>query len=355
MSTQQTAQQTAQQAIDLARDAICGSELTAAQSRALFTGIAQGELPGTVLAGLLTALAARGETPELVSGAAAAFVAQAVAFPEGESGFDSCGTGGDRAGTINISTAAALVAATAGVPMLKHGNRSVSSRSGSADVLDSLGIATNLGPEAARQLCDETGFAFLFAPRYHPAIARVMPVRRELAVPTVFNLLGPLLNPAPLRAQLIGVADPRRGELIANALRQIGRERALVVHGEGLDEIALHGETDVWELREGKVEHYRLTPEELGLSRYPLEQLRGGDADANARDLRALLAGNGQPAHAAAVCANAGAVFYLAGLSDSIADGVAKAREIVASGKGAAHLEKIASRSAQLLAQEAAA
>ena len=258
---------------------VAGGSLLRAEVESLFGRLMDGELSDPIKAALLIALAMKHESPEEIAGAASAMRARAIAIPHHRSGIvDTCGTGGDGQGTFNISTAAALVAAAAGVPVAKHGNRSVSSRSGSADVLAALGVRIDVEPETAGRALDQLGIAFLFAPRLHPAMREVMPVRRELGVRTIFNLLGPLTNPAGARRQLMGVYAPELVPLVAQVQAELGSEHALIVHGDGLDEITTTGTTFVGEVRRGVVTSYQLEPEALGLPRARLGDLLGGDA-----------------------------------------------------------------------------
>ncbi|PRQ11077.1 anthranilate phosphoribosyltransferase [Corynebacterium sp. 13CS0277] len=302
----------------------------------LFRAVAAGEFTPVEIAALLIALKTRGETPEDIAAAATAFTAAATPFPRTGAGIIDCvGTGGDGAGTINISTGSALIAAAGGLEVVKHGNRSVSSKSGAADVLEALGVPLDLSPEQAAATLESQGFTFLFAPAYHPAFKHVMPVRQALGVPTIFNLLGPLLNPARPALQLMGTARAELGPHLIEVMRQIGRERALVVHGSGLDEIAVHGPTEVWELRDGEITHYTVTPEDLGLGTHTLSSLVGGDGRDNAQFMMDVFAGRGSEAHKDAMLASCGALFYLAGHADTLAGGVARAREVIDSGQAA--------------------
>ncbi|WP_222949823.1 anthranilate phosphoribosyltransferase [Sphingomonas sediminicola] len=232
-----------------------------------------------------------------------------------------------------MSTATALVAAAAGLPIAKHGNRSVSSRCGSADVLEALGAKIDLGPEKARSLLDETGFCFLFAPAYHPGMKHAALVRRQLSVRTVMNLLGPCINPARPPVQLLGVADPKMLRRIAQTLDAVGVSEALVVHGSGLDEIALHGETRAIRLSRGELTEIEITPEEAGLERAPLNVVTGGDVEENAARLRILLDGEGSPAQSDIVILNAAALLYTAGKAASLKDAAGAARDALLSGK----------------------
>ena len=248
------------------------------------------------------------------------------------------GTGGDGAGTINISTGAGIVAASMGVSVAKHGNRAVSSRTGAADVVAALGLPLSVPPEQAVEILARDHFTFLFAQAYHPAMRHVAPIRRALATPTIFNVLGPLLNPARLTYQLMGVADPDIIDMIAETMVKLGRKRALIVHGAGTDEIAVHGTTRVREATPRGVKAYEVAPEELGVRRWELSDVLGGDPDENARLLREVFAGRGRPAHRDAIAVNAGALLYLAGPADNLADGTRMALDQLASGRVSEHL-----------------
>ena len=314
---------------------------TLEQAVEAFTPLTVGDYDDVHIAALLATVRTRGETFADVAGAARAFLAAGRPFPvTGEGIMDSAGTGGDGANTINISTAASLTAAAGGVKMIKCGNRSVSSKSGSADVLESLNIPLDLDPERAVRQFEASNFTFLFAPAYNPAIAHVQPVRKSLGVSTLFNTMGPLLSPARPEFQIMGIAQPSMGQIIVETMKDLGRSRALVVHGAGTDEIAVHGETQVWELRDGEIEHYQITPGDLGLATHSLEDLRGGDGAENARHMRATFAGAGPDAHRDAVAATAGAMFYLYGTADTMREGVDRALGMLADGSVAAWLKK---------------
>jgi anthranilate phosphoribosyltransferase len=323
---------------------IAGRDLERAEMEALFSRIMDGAVSPVVQAALLAALATKGETAAEITGAAAAMRARAIRIPHHrERVVDTCGTGGDGSGTFNISTAAALVAAAAGVPMAKHGNRSVSSRCGSADVLEALGVAVQVTPESAARALDEIGVAFLFAPSLHPAMKQVMPVRRELGVRTVFNLLGPLVNPAGARCQLLGVPQPRWVDVHAAVLAELGCDHALVVHGDGLDEITTTGKTAIAEVRGTRVSRYHVTPEDFGLTRVRREALLGGDIAENAGTMLRVLRGEPGPLHDVTAL-NAGGAIYVGGLAASLAEGVARARVVLAEGGGLAKLEALRAR-----------
>ncbi|EKE70946.1 anthranilate phosphoribosyltransferase [Gallaecimonas xiamenensis] len=316
-----------------------GQTLSADQAQAFFAEMAAGRLEPVELAAALTAMKIRGETSEELQGLAQALLAAANPFPRPHGDIvDCCGTGGDGANTLNISTTAAFVAAAAGVKVAKHGNRAVSSQSGSTDVLGALGIPVQVPPPLALRALEQANLCFLAAPQYHPGIAHAMPVRKALKTRTLFNLVGPLVNPARPNFQLMGVYDPALLEMVAQALLALGVERGLVVHGSGLDELALHGPTQVVEIRDGALIHYQLTPEDLDLTPATLDQLAGGDAAFNARALEKLLA-RGEPGpYFDAVAANAGALLYLADLTHTLKEGVAKAGDIIRSGQAQATL-----------------
>lgn len=316
-------------------DRFCeGGNLTRDESETLFDEIIRGVLSDIEITALLVALKIKGEEPEEIAGAASILRREALDFHEPDYLFaDSAGTGGDGALTFNISTAAAFVAAAAGLPVAKHGNRSVSSRSGSADVLEALGANVTLSPKAARECLDENGFTFLFAPHYHQGVKHVMKVRTELKTRTVFNILGPVINPAHPPIQLVGVYDPSLCRPVAETLKLLGCRSAMVVNGGGLDEIALHDETFACCLTEGEVRERTLTPEHFGFEEYPLESLEGGSAFDNARIIRNIFAGHGGEAQTAVVLANAGVLLSLAGLSGTLKDGVGRAREALENGR----------------------
>lgn len=326
-------------ALKLLQEYLNTAEPTLEQAEKVFTSLTVGEYDDIHIAALLIHIRTRGETLADVAGAAHAFLKAGRPFPiTGEGLMDTAGTGGDGANTINITTAASLVAASDGVKMIKHGNRSVSSKSGSADVLEALNIPLDLNPERAVRQFKESNFTFLFAPAYNPAVAHVQPVRKALGISTIFNTLGPLLSPGRPEFQIMGIANPAQGRLIAEVFKELGRTRALVVHGAGTDEIAVHGNTHVWELKDGEISEYDVTPESLGIERHKLADLVGGDGAENAQHLRNVFAGEGKPAHRDAIVAAAGAMFYLYGKTATIAEGVAHAKEIICSGQVAGWL-----------------
>ncbi len=332
---------------------LSGQGLTQEQTEKLFGRLMDGELDDSVKAALLVALAAKGESAEEIAGAAIAMRGRVVPVHCQRKGLvDTCGTGGDRRGTFNISTAAALVAAAAGAPIAKHGNRSVSSQSGSADVLGALGVRIEMSPTRAGRALDEIGLAFLFAPSFHPAMREVMPVRRSLGIRTIFNLLGPLTNPAGARRQVLGVYSPELVTLMARVLARLGCEHALVIHGEdGLDELTTTAATRVAEVRGPNIETYRLTPESLGLSRVEMSALAGGDPDFNAERMQAVL--QGEPGPLAEITAlNAAAALYVGGQVGDLGEGLERARGVLARGEGMAKLEELRVFSAQSGGQE---
>ena len=313
---------------------LSGEDLPIEDAEHLFERLVLGRLEPAEIAGMLIAFRMKGETAEEMIGAAHALSAAAQPFQRPDYLFaDCCGTGGDGSGLINVSTATAFVAAACGLPVAKHGNRSVSSRCGSADVLEALGARIDVSPDRARAMLDEIGFCFLFAPAYHPGMKHAALVRRQLSVRTVMNLLGPCINPARPPVQLLGVADPRMLRKIAEVLGAMGVRQALVVHGSGLDEVALHGKTRAIRLSDGEMTELVMSPEDAGLKRAPLDVVVGGDAEENAARLRALLAGQGSQAEADLVALNAGALLMVAGLSEDLRMGVALARDALRSGK----------------------
>lgn len=317
------------------------NNLNSAETEQLFNAIVQGELDTTLITAMLTALKIKGETPEEIAGAAKALSDNALPFPTvNYDCSDNCGTGGDGTHTINISTTSAIVAASLGIKMAKHGNRSVSSKSGSADVLGQLGINLNMTPEQAKKSLDETNLTFLMAPVYHSGIRHAMPVRQALKVRTLFNILGPLINPAGASIQIIGVYDEKLIEPIAKALQLLGKKAAWVVHGSGMDEMALHGSTKVVELKDGQLTHFTLTPTDFGLSEYPLEAIKGGSPEENAANIKQVLSGNGEDAHNAAIAINTAPLIMLNGLASDIKTATTLVLEQLKSGKALATLDQ---------------
>jgi anthranilate phosphoribosyltransferase len=324
-----------------------GASLTADEAAAAFGAVMRGEASDLQISALLMGLRAKGESAEEIAGAAAALRGAMLQLRADapETLVDTCGTGGGAVGTINVSTAAAFVVAGLGVRVAKHGNRSYTSRSGSADVLEALGVDISLPPERAAEVLVETGLVFLFAPNYHPAMRHVAPARRALGVPTIMNLLGPLANPAGVRRQVIGMTDRVRGPLLAKALHRLGTAHALVVHGMvGMDEISPSGPSVVWEVLEGRVVEWSVDPDAHGLGAEALNGLAGGDPAENARKIERLLRGGGNGrggAARAAVVLNAAAALYVAGLGVSFAAAVRRAEEALAAGAGWTMLERL--------------
>jgi anthranilate phosphoribosyltransferase len=313
--------------------------LTTDEAAWAMAAIMRGEATPAQIAGLLMALRSKGERPEELVGLARAMREAAVPLPQhfGDV-FDTCGTGGDNAGTVNVSSMAAVVVAACGVRVAKHGNRSVSSRSGSADVFEALGVNIAAPPAVVARCLAQVGLAFLFAPTFHPSMRHAAPVRRELGVRTAFNLLGPLTNPAGTTRQLVGVPRPELTELVARALGLLGSAHVWVVHAaDGLDELSTTGYTKVSECRAGLLRTFFVHPATFGLPKASLEDLRGGDAAHNAGVAREVLAGASGPVRDI-VLLNAGAGLFIAGRASTVAEGVAQAAEAIDSGRAAGTL-----------------
>ncbi len=326
---------------------VAGENLTRGDADAAMTLILAGRVSDVQIAGFLTALRAKGETVNELVGFATAMRRHATSIFADSTRrrpamlVDTCGTGGDARGSFNISTTAAFVVAGAGVHVAKHGNRSISSQCGSADVLEALGVNINLPPERVGAAIEQVGIGFLFAPALHTAMKHAMKARSELRTRTVFNLLGPLTNPAGASAQVLGVYEASATELLARALAELGSTRAFVVHGaDGLDEISLSGETQVAELRDGQVTNYTIVPEDFGLRRAPLESIAGGDAKTNAKILRSVLKGELGP-HREIVQANAAAALVAAACATDFLDGVRIAAQSIDSGAAQTKLESL--------------
>ncbi len=315
------------------KKAAAGEALSAGEAERALEEIMEGAANPAVTAALLTALRVRGESVGEIVGFARTMrrFAQKVEAPGDV--VDTCGTGGDAKGTINISTAAAFVARGAGVVVAKHGNRAATSRAGSADVLEALGAEIELGPEKVGRCIEEVGIGFMFARTHHPAMRHVVPVRAELPFRTVFNLLGPLTNPAGAKRQLVGVFGREFVRPVAEALKELGALRALVVHGaDGLDEITVTGPTIAAEVSDGAVTEREITPEDFGLSRHAPDGLLGGDAHLNARILKDVLSGEEKDAARDVILLNAGAAIYVSGKAKTVEVGVSLAEESIASG-----------------------
>ena len=340
--------------VPLLAKAVGGDDLSAAEAKAAFGHIVSGRASPIRTGAFLAALQTKGLAPSEVAGGVEALRAAMIPVPAPDPAtlVDTCGTGGGRVSTFNISTAAALVAAAGGIRVAKHGNRSFTSKCGSADVLEALGVAVDLSPEGMAEVLAEAGIMFMFAPLLHPAMRHVGPVRQALGITTIMNLLGPLANPAGARRQVVGVADPAFLCLIVRGLAELGHERALVVHGApGMDEVSPCGATRVAELGGGRVASYEVTPEELGVEAVDPGELAGGEPDENAAVVRAVVEGQARGASRSAVLVNAAAAFYVAGRADSLADGVTIAARVIDSGGAAAVLAKLV-RSSQAVARE---
>jgi anthranilate phosphoribosyltransferase len=318
-------------------------DLTADEAEAAMSEVMEGRAGAASTAALLSALVMKGERPAELVGFARTMRAHSLKLsrPAGEV-FDTCGTGGDRSGTFNISSAAALVVAACGVKVAKHGNRSVSSRCGSADVFEQLGVNVAAAPAVVERTLHDANIAFFFAPTFHPSMKHAAPVRRELGIRTAFNLLGPLTNPAGARRQIIGVPRPELGDLIARALIMLGTDRTWVVHGlDGIDEISTTGYTKVLECRDGAITSFYIHPAEFGLPKAAAADLQGGDAVQNAGMVQEVLAGKkGAPREI--VLFNAGAALMLAGRAKNVREGIAVAAEAIDSGAAAATLDNLA-------------
>ena len=322
-----------------------GASLTADESRSAFDAVMSGEATVAQIASLLVGLRVKGETADEVAGAAAALRGAMVhlSADRPEDLVDTCGTGGGAIGTFNISTAAALLAAGAGVRVAKHGNRSFTSQCGSADVLEALGVSIEVPVPVMERALRQAGIVFMFAPLMHPAMRHVGPVRRELGIPTVMNIVGPLANPAGAGRQVVGVADARRVPLIAGALQTLGTTHALVVHGEpGMDEVSPLGPTQVIEIRDGRISEWTIDPASFGMGVGRAEELAGGTPAANAAAVHAVLTGDAPPTARAAVLLNAAAaVFVSTSGTRSFGDAVDLVRAALDAGDGAAALERL--------------
>ncbi len=318
-----------------------GADLTQAEAREAATAVFEDATEAQIGA-LLAALRAKGETETEIAGFAEGMRDAARTIdPDRTPVVDTCGTGGDDHDTINVSTTSAIVVAGAGVPVAKHGNYSVSSASGSSDVLEAVGVELDTEPAAVERSIEDRGIGYMHAPAFHPAMKAVIGPRRELEMRTIFNVLGPLTNPAGADAQVVGVYDQELVPLLANALAQLDVDRAMVVHGSGLDEIGIHGETTVAEVESDSIEEYTLTPADLGLDRRDISAVAGGEPADNAADLRAIVDGRADGAKRDIVLANAGAAIYVAGAAASPADGVERAAQAIDDGDAAATLEAL--------------
>jgi anthranilate phosphoribosyltransferase len=321
--------------------AATGATLTREQAAAAFDSMMSGDATPSQMGGLLMALRVRGETVEEITGAVTTMRSKMLRVSAPADAVDVVGTGGDASGSYNISTCAAFIVAGAGVPVAKHGNRALSSRSGAADVLSALGIKIDLPPDAIGRCIREAGIGFMFAPAHHPAMKHVGPTRIELGTRTIFNLLGPLSNPAGVKRQMVGVFSKQWVEPLAHVLKNLGSECAFVVHGsDGLDEVTTTGPTTVAALQNGSVRTFEITPEDVGLARSKPEALRGGDAEANAAALKAVLEGK-KGAFCDIAVLNAAAALVVAGKATDLKAGVAMAQKSIDSGEAEGRLDRL--------------
>ncbi|MBD2869665.1 anthranilate phosphoribosyltransferase [Paenibacillus arenilitoris] len=327
-----------------------GSDLTREQAKAVMNVIMSGEATPSQIAGVATALRMKGETKDEITGFAEAMRAHSSRVNTEQEGLlDTCGTGGSGIHKFNISTASSIIAAAAGIRVAKHGNRAMSGKAGSADVLEALGVQIAITPEQAAQCLDAIGICFMFAQLYHPSLRHAAVPRRELGVRTIFNMLGPLTNPAGADRQLLGLYDRSRTATVAEVLGELGLKRAMVVSShDGLDEISISAPTQISELLDGEVTTYDLTPEELGLAKYPISEVMGGEPAVNAALIRAIFAGEQRGAYRDIVLANAGACIYVGGAASSLREGVAIAAEVIDSGKAERKLASLIQMTGEL-------
>ncbi len=317
---------------------LAGEDFSQEEMKFCMNSIMDGFFSEIVIAAMLALLQKKGVTPAEAAGAYYSLMAKASIIELDDDAVDTCGTGGDHAGTFNISTTASIIANSAGVRIAKHGNRSVTSSCGSADVLEALGFTIDLPAEATKELFQQTGFAFLFAPLYHPSMKKVAPVRRELGIRTIFNILGPLINPARAKRQLVGVFTRELMELYGEVLMQTGARHALIVHamteeGIALDEPSLNGPTHIIEIQNGSFKRYTVYPEEFGLTRHALTEIKGGERDDNALIIRRILDGSAPAAHLNAALFTTAMACHVSGKAATINDGFVMAREALESGK----------------------
>ena len=327
---------------------VSGKSLKMAEAAAVMREIMEGEATPSQLGALLTALRIKGETPGEIAGMAQVMREKSLKVNVAGPLLDTCGTGGDGKNTFNVSTAAAFVAAGAGLKVAKHGNRAASGSCGSADVLEALGVKIDLPPEGVQRCIEEVGVGFMFAPVFHPAMRHAAPVRRELGIPTVFNVLGPLTNPAGAQSQLLGVANGLLGEKMAEVLKLLGIHHALVVHGEdGLDELTLSGKTSGWEVLDGVIHSWILPVDQTGLSRATVEDIKGGTKEDNAATMRRVFQGEKGPVRDV-VLLNSGAALVVGDRADTVRQGVEMAGEVVDSGEALRKLDALIELSQKL-------
>ena len=328
--------------------AAAGESLSMNDAIEVMREVMEGEATPAQLGAYLTALALKGETPEEIAGFATVMREKSLRVDPGGTAIDTCGTGGDRKGTFNISTAAAFVVAGAGLTVAKHGNRAASGDCGSADVLEALGVRIELTPETVERCLREIGIGFMFAPAYHPAMRYAAPVRREIGIRTVFNVLGPITNPAGVSCQLIGVGYPGLARKVAEALQLFGTHHAIIVHSDdGMDEISLGSDTNGWEVLDGAIRPYVVQPALLGLAYAAPDDLRGGDPAANAATMRSVLTGSGGPV-SDAVLLNSAAALVAGDMAGTLSEGIELARASIADGKASEKLEAMISLTQQL-------
>ncbi|GGG57723.1 anthranilate phosphoribosyltransferase [Paenibacillus radicis (ex Gao et al. 2016)] len=329
---------------------IGGEDLSRATARSVMEIIMNGEATPAQIAGVVTALRMKGETKEEITGFAEVMRAFSSHVQTRQEGLlDTCGTGGSGIHKFNISTASSIIASSAGIRVAKHGNRAMSGKAGSADVLEALGVQITLTPEQASECLNRIGICFMFAQLYHPSLRHAAVPRRELGVRTIFNMLGPLTNPAGADRQLLGLYDRTKTETIASVLSELGVKRAMVVSSnDGLDEISISAPTRISELLDGEVRTYELTPEELGLNRYPISEVIGGDPQVNAALIRNIFSGEQRGAYRDIVLANAGACIYVGGLAASLREGAEIAAEMIDSGKAEQQLHSLIQTTGEL-------
>ena len=331
---------------------VLGRSLTMEQAAQVMREIMEGQSTQAQLGAFVTALRVKGETAQEIAGMATVMREKSLKVEVDGTLVDTAGTGGDGKGSFNVSTAAAFVAAACGLRVAKHGNRAASGSCGSADVMEALGVSIDLGPGGVKRCIEEVGIGFMFAPAFHPAMRHAAPVRREIGIRTVFNILGPLTNPARAQCQLLGVGDVGLGDKMAEVLRLLGSRHSLVVHGEdGLDELTLGARTRVWEVQDGTVRSYAVSPEELGMPRVSIDGIKGGSAEDNACTLRRLFQAEEGPTRDV-VLINSAAVLMVGGLARDLKEGVGLAREAIDSGAATVKLDALVELSQSLKEEE---
>lgn len=334
---------------------LAGNDLTGNDMESCMNSIMTGKFSDIAIGAILALLQKKGVTAKELSGACRTMLQKAINLDLGSAAVDTCGTGGDHSGTFNISTAAALIASSAGAGIAKHGNRSVTSQCGSADVLEALGLTIDLPPELTEEMYRLTGFAFLFAPVYHPAMKAVAPIRKELGIRTIFNMLGPIANPANVKRQVIGVNTPELIELYIDTLHENGCEHALVIHGKTengapMDEASLCGTTIITELLDGDIFRHKAMPEEFGLTRCSIAELKGGSKEENANIIRAILDGSATRAQTEAALYPAAMACYVSGIASCIDDGLSQVRDALETGTAYTHFSRIININRELAA-----